>query len=100
MSLGIVIALFFQCMSVLLNPSNHGRWGIRWLFVVHNVVMFLLVTAFTAMYLGVRSITDIDMPAFPGNDSLPPGYVGYQPLVFSEAISLIPRTLFVLNNWL
>lgn len=87
-------------MSVLLNPSNHGKWGIRWLFVLHTVVMFLLVTAFTAMYLGLKSIAYIDMRAFPGNDSLPPGYTGYQHLVFSKAISLIPRILFMLNNWL
>ena len=47
---GIIIHLFLQCMSALLNPVNRARGGIK-LLVAQTVVMFLIVTAFTVIYL-------------------------------------------------
>ena len=87
-------------MNALLNPANHAGGRIKWLFVVHTVTMFSIVTIFTATYLDLHSISYVDNREFPGNDALPPGPLGYQHSIFSEAITLAPRVMFVLNNWL
>ena len=68
--------------------------------MVHTTAMFSLVTTFTAMYLDLQSISYIDNRGFSGNGSLPPGSLGYQHLIYSKAISLIPHAVFMLNNWL
>lgn len=97
---GIVIVLFFQCMGALLNPVNRTR-GIKWALVAHTAAMFSFVTIYTAINLDIQSISYIDNREFPGVDSIPwPGPVGYQTLITSKAISVVPTIVFVLNTWL
>lgn len=100
MVLGTVAILFFQCINALLSPTNQARGNIQWVLAAHTVTMFLLVTIFTAMYLTLQSIIYIDTREFPGNDTSLPGPIGYQHFIYSEAISLVPRVIFMLNNWL
>lgn len=97
---GIVISLFFQCMGALLgNPCT--RKGTKWGLVVHVVAMFLFATIYTAVTLNIQSISFIDNRDFPGiGDALPPGPVGYQSLIYSKAISIVPNVMFLLNSWL
>ena len=87
-------------MSALLSPVVRAGGNIKWLLVVHSAVMFSLVTVFTGMYLNLQSISFIDNREFPGNTALPPGPLGYQHLVYSQAVSLVSRVMFMLNNWL
>ena len=52
------------------------------------------------MNLNIQSISYIDNREFPGNDALPPGPLGYQYLIYSKAITIVPNLMFLLNNWL
>ena len=52
------------------------------------------------MNLDIQSVSYIDNREFPGNDALPPGPLGYQYLIYSKAISIVPNLMFLLNNWL
>lgn len=97
---GIVIVLFFQCMGALLGSGYRTRDGFRWGFAAYTVTTFSFVTIFTAMNLDVQSISYIDNREFPGNDALPPGPLGYQYLIYSKAISIVPNLMFLMNNWL
>ena len=98
---GIVIAMFFQCMGALFNPVNHKNGGIKWPLVAHTVAMFSLATVYTGMILDVLSVAYIDNRAFPGvGDMIPPGPLGYQLLIFSDAINLVPNLVVILNSWL
>lgn len=97
---GIVIVLFFQCMGSLFSTVYRTREGIRWGLVAYTSTMFSFVTIFTAMNLDIQSVSYIDNRAFPGTDQIPPGPLGYQYLVYSKAISIVPNLMFLLNNWL
>ena len=97
---GIVIAIFFQCMEALFSPCYRTRGGVRWGLVAYTVTTFSFVTIFTAMNLDIQSVSYIDNREFPGNDALPPGPLGYQYLIYSKAISIVPNLMFLLNNWL
>lgn len=98
---GIVIALFFQCMGALLNPMNFTTKGVRWGLLAHTVAMFSFVTIFTAINLDIQSISYIDNRDFPGDSfMLPPGPLGYQFLIYSKAISVVPNIMFYLNTCL
>lgn len=100
---GIVIVLFFQCMSALLNPVNRMRGGIKWGLVVHAAAMFSFVTIYTAINLNIQSISFIDNREFPGtsaDDAIPPGPVGYQWFIRYKAISIAQAPFAVMNNWL
>jgi uncharacterized membrane protein YgcG len=97
---GIVIVLFFQCMGALFNPTHRNGEGVRWGLVAYTAVMFSFVTIFTAMNLDIQSISYIDNREFPGNDELPPGPLGYETLIYSKAISVVPNLMFLMNNWL
>jgi len=98
---GIVVVLFFHCMVALLDPGNRKREGTKWGLVSYTVVMFSFVTVFTAMNLNVQSISFIDNREFPGVEGvLPPGPLGYQFFIYSQALSVIPNVMFLLNNWL
>lgn len=97
---GIVIVLFFQCMTALLNPVNQTRGGVKWALVVHTGAMFSFVTIYTAINLAVQSISYIDNRDFTGAPQSPPGPFGYQFYISPEAISIIPSVVFVMNNWL
>jgi hypothetical protein len=98
--LGIIIVLFFQCMSALLNPVDGTRGRIKWPLVAYTVVVFSIVTLSNAIGLDVRSISYVDNREFPGIDGeLPPGPAGYENLLTLEAI-ILPSVTFFLNNWL
>jgi hypothetical protein len=98
--LGIVVVLFFQCMEALLNPVNRAGSGIKWGLVAYTMAMFSFVTVYTAMSLDIQSISYIDNRGFSDDAVGGPGPLGYQTLIFSEAINIVPNTMFLLNNWL
>jgi hypothetical protein len=98
---GIVIVLFIRCMRVLLNPVRRAGEGIRWPYVAYTTVMFSFVTIYTAMGLDVQSISFIDNRNVPRIDgSLTSGPIGYQSLIESEAIHVVPDVIFLLNDLL
>lgn len=97
-TLGIVVVLFFQCMEALLDPVNRTREGIKLGLVVYTTAMFLFVTIYTACTLDIQSISCIDNRGFSGDEGVGP--LGYQTLIFSRPINIVPNTMFLLNNWL
>lgn len=98
---GIAIVLFFRCMNALLNTADRARGNTKWGLVAHAVAMFSLVTIYTAFTLNIQSISYIDNRDFPGvGDLLPPGPVGYQFLIYSKPMGIVPNAMFILNNWL
>ena len=99
--LGIVIVLFFHCMSALLSHANRATGGVNWLLVAHTAAMFSFVTIYTAMNSNLQSISYIDNREFPGiDDQISPGPLGYQLFIYGEAVSVVPNIMFLLNNWL
>lgn len=98
---GIVVVLFFKCTSTLLDPANRLRGGIRWGLVAHTTAMFSFVTIYNGMYLNLQSISFVDYRAFPGlGDYLSPGPLGYQYLIYTGPMCMIPHIVFLLNTWL
>jgi len=100
---GIVIVLFFQCMSALLDPVNRARGGVKWGLVAHTVAMFSFVTIYISMTLHIQSISFIDNREFSGTSddgAKPPGPLGYQWLIYSMPVATVPTSMIVLNNWL
>jgi hypothetical protein len=98
--LGIVISLFFRCMGALLNPIDSTRREIKWGLVAYTSAMFSFVTIFTAINLHLQSISYIDNREFSGGKLLPPGPLGYQLSIYSEAINVAPYIMLFLNQWL
>lgn len=98
--LGIIIALFFQCMGALFDPAYRTTGKIKWPLVAHAVVMFSFVTIFTGMSLYVQSMSFIDTRDFSGNTLLPPGPIGYQLSLSTNALSIVPAVSLFMNNWL
>lgn len=97
---GIVIVVFFQCMTALFSPANR-RVGVKWGPVVYSTLMFSFVTIFTAINLDIQSVSYIDNREYAGDgETIPPGPLGYQYLIYSEAISVAANLMFLLNNWL
>ena len=95
--------LFFHCMAALFNPVNRRREGIKWGLVSYTAIAFSFVTIFTAMHLNIQfvSYSDIDHREFPGvGDVLPPGPLAYQWSILPNVFSIVPRIMYVLNNWL
>ena len=99
-TLGIATVLFFQCISALLNPLNRTKGRINWGLVVHTTTMFSFATIFTGMTLDIQSISFIDKREFTGSIVLPPGPLGYQVLIYSEALGIVPSVVFLINQWL
>ena len=97
---GVVIVLFFQCMDALLNPVDRIRTRIRWGLVAQTVAMFASLTVYTAMSLHLHSISYVDNRNFPGIGGGMPGPLGYQLLIISKPISVVPNAMFPLNQWL
>lgn len=62
--------------------------------------MFSFVTVFTGMSLGLLSISFIDTRDFPGGKLLPPGPIGYQFSLTTNALTVVPSTFLFMNNWL
>lgn len=87
-------------MNALLHPVDRTMGGIKWPLAVHTMAMFLFVTVDTALNLGILSISYIDNRKFPGSDRLPPGPAAYQFFIYSDAISVVPNFMFILNTWL
>ena len=93
--------LFFECMAALFNPNHRRGEGIKWGLVSYTVVMFSLVTVLIAMNLDIQSISFIDNREFPGFDGGQlPGPYGYQWVIGTEAIGVIPTVAFPLTNWM
>lgn len=98
--LGVVIALFFQCMSALLHPVHRTKKGIKWGLVAHTVAMFSFLTISHTINRNIFSISYIDAREFSGTDDLPPGPIGYQAFVNSEVTSIVSTLMFPFNQWL
>ena len=67
---GIVVALFFQCIRVLLSPTNPIKGGIRWTLVAHTVALFLFLTIPLGIDLNWLFITYVDYREFPGSSDI------------------------------
>ena len=100
--LGVVVALFFQCMSGLLYPIRPTTKGIQWGLVVHTVAMFSFLTIGVGINRDVFSISYIDGREFPGDEILLPGPCGYETFVYVTygAISIVSGLMFPFNQWL
>ena len=98
--LGIVIVLFLQCMTALIDPLHRRGEGIKWGLVSYTAVTFSVVTILTAMNLNVLSVSYIDNREFPGEDTAPPGPFGYELVMDPKALTIIPNILFILNDLL
>ena len=98
--LGIVVALFFQCTGVLLNPANPIRRDIKWALVVHTVALFLFLTIPCCLELYFYLTTYIDTGEFPGNDKFFPGPLRYGLVINSKAFITTFDVMFPLNQWL
>ena len=98
--LGIVVALFFQCISVLLSPINPLRKGIKWALVAHTIALFLFLTIPVGIELNNLFIDYINNREFPGNDEFPPGPIGYDDLLNTKATTIVFTAMFPLNQWL
>lgn len=99
-SYGVVIVLFFRCMTTLSSPVNSMRQGVRWGLVAYTTAMFSFVTVYIAMTLEILSVSFIENRHFPGSRAVPPGPLGHQLLLYSSPIYIVPNLMFLLNNWL
>ena len=87
-------------MHALLNPVNPTKKGIEWPLVIHTTAIFLFITISTGTTLYTQSNSYIDDREFPGTFLLPRGPIGFQFLIYSDAVSIVPFIMFILNNWL
>ena len=92
-TLGMLIMLFFNCMIALFNRVHHRGEGIKWGLVSYTVIMFLLVTVYTATKGHILSISYID------NRDFPRGPWEYQVKTYQTVIPTVSRAAFTLNNW-
>ena len=94
--------LFFQCVSALLCLTRRRGEAVKWGLVFYTVLMFSVVTVYTATYLNIQSISLIDNREFPGVEGvLPPGPLGYRWLIHSKALTgIVPNLMFLMGNWL
>ena len=99
-ALGTLIVLFCQCMVTLFNPVNRKMEGIRWGLVSYTVATFSFTTVIHGMCLNIGSISYIDNREFPGGEGMPPGPLGYRLSIWSGALTVTPRLMFLFNNWL
>ena len=97
--LGVLIVLFFECMTALFNPVYRRGEGIKWGLVSYTMITFSLVTVHFAMNAYVLSISYIDNREFGVAGEASYGPYGYQAAINFKAISVIPRAAFRLNNW-
>lgn len=97
---GIIIVMFFQCLSALLDPTRRGERGVKWPLVAHTTAMFSFVTVSVVANFYVQIIAFIDNRNFPGIDWYPPGPTGYLLLTGSEAVVVVSSAPMILNGWL
>ena len=62
--------------------------------------MFSAVTINIGMNLDVQSLSYIDKREFPGAGVLFPGPLGYEFLINSNVLTVLPDVMFTLNGWL
>ena len=86
-------------MNALLTPVNRTVGGIKWMFVIHTVAIFIFATVFTAVNLDMLSISYIDNRDARGITE-PPGPLGYQYFTYSTPIGIVSTLMFLLNNLL
>jgi len=100
--LGMAVVLFFKCISALFDPTCcRGGEPIKWGLVSYVMIMFLLVTMHMAEKGHTLSISYINNCEFPDIDGvLRPGPYGYQLTINYQAIAVISKVAFNLNNWL
>ena len=88
-------------MTALFSPAHRRGMGIKWGLASYTAVMFSLVTVLTGMQLNLQSISYIDNREFPGiKGRVPPGPLGYQSLIYTGPLGIVPNAMFNLNNWL
>ena len=92
--LGMLVVLFFKCMTALLGSAHRRGERIEWGLVSYTTIMFALATVFTGTILHELSVSYIDNRNFPG------GPYGYQAYIASTTVGIIRRTAFRLGNWL
>ena len=95
---GIIIFMFFQCMSALLDPTRRKERGVKWPLIVHTAAMFSFTTVFIVTTIYVHINDSIDNRNFPGDDVFPPGPFGYL-LSNPDAVYLVSLVPLVLNSW-
>ena len=96
--LGIMIAVFFQCMAALFDPVHRRGERTKWGLVSYTMVMFSFVTVFTATNLDIQSISYIDNREFPGVEGVGP--FRYEWFISAEILTTVSNVVFPLNNWL
>ena len=97
-ALGIVIVLFFQCMTALFNPVHRRGERIKWRLVCYTATMFSLTTVFTTSILDLQSTSYIDNREFPGVEGMaPPGPFGYLVFISAEALNIVLNVAPFLN---
>ena len=88
-------------MIALFNPYHHRGEGIKWGLVTYTTVMFSFVTVCCGMKFEILLISFVDNREFPGVAGVfPPGPIGYQWLIYSKPLTIVPNLMFFLNNWL
>ena len=61
--------------------------------------MFSFVTIYNATTLDLQFLSFIDNQGFPGVENVsPPGPLGYQQFIYSEAIGIVPEVMWLLNT--
>jgi len=99
--LGMLIVLFFKCMTTLLNPVYRRGEGIKWKLLSYTVVMFSLATVLTAMSLHIESLGYIDNRNFPAAKGVGlRGPMGYLESIYLKAVNVVPNVAYVVSNWL
>ena len=81
-------------MAALFNPDHRRGEPIKWGLISYTVAMFSFATVGTATQFGVQTISYID------NSKFRTGPLGYQQVIYSEAIVVIQRVTFSLSVWL
>lgn len=92
--------MFFQCIGVLLSPTNPIQRGMKWALVVHTVAMFIFITIPIGIYLNGLSVAYINDRRFPGGGEYPPGPIGYTYIISTEATTTVLNVMIPLNQWL
>lgn len=98
--LGIVVALFFRCMGVLLSPANSIRRGVKLALVLHTAAMFAFLTIPIGMNANNLSTCYVNDREYPGNDESPAGPIGYSYVLDRKAETFVFDAMFPLNQWL
>jgi len=90
----MLTVLFLNCMTALFSPTYRRGEGIKWGLVSYTVIMFSLATVYTATKGHILSICYIDNRDFPDH-----GPWGYHEAMSYNAVFIIARAAFNLNNW-